>query len=109
MYITLSIQGDYKRLLEKAKRNETIEVEGTTEFTVDNNKARIVVQGNTEKIPLSAWLTSYFFTPMYSRSLERKNFCLLEIFLSYGMSAQNNSNETHTFMCLGKAGRFGQH
>ena len=50
MYITLSIQGDYKRLLEKAKRNETIEVEGTTEFTVDNNKARIVVQGNTEKI-----------------------------------------------------------
>ena len=27
----------------------------------------------------------------------------------YIQSAPNNSNETHTFMCLGRAGRFGQH
>ena len=27
----------------------------------------------------------------------------------YIQSAPNNSNETHTFMCLGRAGCFGQH
>ena len=27
----------------------------------------------------------------------------------YIQSARNNSNETHTFMCLGRAGSFGQH
>ena len=27
----------------------------------------------------------------------------------YIKSAPNNLNETHTFMCLGRAGRFGQH
>ena len=27
----------------------------------------------------------------------------------YVLSAPNDSNETHTFMCLGRAGRFGQH
>ena len=27
----------------------------------------------------------------------------------YIPSTLNNSNETHTFMCLGRAGRFGQH
>ena len=27
----------------------------------------------------------------------------------YILSAPNNSNETHTFMCLGRAGRLGQH
>ena len=27
----------------------------------------------------------------------------------YTPSTLNNSNETHTFMCLGRAGRFGQH
>ena len=27
----------------------------------------------------------------------------------YIQSAPNNSNEIHTFMCLGRAGRFGQH
>ena len=27
----------------------------------------------------------------------------------YIPSTQNNSNETHVFMCLGRAGRFGQH
>ena len=27
----------------------------------------------------------------------------------YIQSAPNNSNESHTFMCLGRAGRFGQH
>ena len=27
----------------------------------------------------------------------------------YIPSTLNNSNETHTFMCLGRTGRFGQH
>ena len=27
----------------------------------------------------------------------------------YIPSTPNNSNETHTFMCLGRTGRFGQH
>ena len=27
----------------------------------------------------------------------------------YTPSTLNNSNETHTFMCLGRVGRFGQH
>ena len=27
----------------------------------------------------------------------------------YIPSTPNNSNETHTFMCLGRAGHFGQH
>ena len=27
----------------------------------------------------------------------------------YIPSTLNNSNETHTFICLGRAGRFGQH
>ena len=42
-----------------------------------------------------------------------KMFCADPKFLSqpklYRPSILNNSNETHTFMCLGRAGRFGQH
>ena len=48
------------------------------------------------------------------KSLDLKN---LNLYLKTSMlvpeiyiqSAPNNSNETHTFMCLGRSGRFGQH
>jgi len=54
-----SVQGDYKNLLEKAKKNEIVDMEGTAIFKVDNSNLKIVIQGNTEKIPLSVWLETH--------------------------------------------------
>jgi len=51
-----SVQGDYKNLLEKAKKNEIVDMDLSTDFKVDNSKLKMVIQGNTEKIPLSVWL-----------------------------------------------------
>jgi hypothetical protein len=51
-----TIQGDYKNLLKKAKKNEIVDMESTAIFKVDNSNLKITIQGNTEKIPLSFWL-----------------------------------------------------
>ena len=45
---------------------------------------------------------------MYSNSLLRHFSSMVHAKL-YIPSTLNNSNETHTFMCLGRAGHFGQH
>ena len=42
--------------MEKAKKNEIVDIEGTSVYKVDNSKIKIVIQGNSEKIPLSVWL-----------------------------------------------------
>ena len=42
--------------MEKAKKNEIVDIEGTAIFKVDNSNLKIAYQGNTEKIPLSVWL-----------------------------------------------------
>ena len=42
--------------MEKAKKNEIVDFEGTAVFKVDNSNLKITIQGNTEKIPLSFWL-----------------------------------------------------
>jgi hypothetical protein len=34
--------------------------------------------------------------------------CVCNMFKDIHTECSNNSNETHTFMCLGRAGRFGQ-
>ena len=46
--------------MEKAKRNEIVDMESEAVFKVDNSKLKIVIQGNTEKIPLSVWLETHF-------------------------------------------------
>ena len=57
--------------MEKAKKNEIIDVESKAELKVDNSKLTMVVLGNTEKIPLSALLLGYM--PIESELLELKN------------------------------------
>ena len=42
--------------MEKAKKNEIVDIDGTSVYKVDNSKIKIVIQGNSEKIPLSVWL-----------------------------------------------------
>ena len=42
--------------MENAKKNKIIDVEIKSKFRLDSSKIKIVVQGNTEKIPLSVWL-----------------------------------------------------
>ena len=42
--------------MEKAKKNEIVDMEATGVFKVDNSNLKITIQGNTEKIPLSFWL-----------------------------------------------------
>ena len=42
--------------MEKAKKNEIVDMDLSTDFKVDNSKLKMVIQGNTEKIPLSVWL-----------------------------------------------------
>ena len=65
--------------MEKAKKNEIIDVEGKAELKDDNSKLTMVVLGNIEKIPLSAWLHSNLLlsTPstdsIESELLELKN------------------------------------
>ena len=46
--------------MEKAKKNEIVDMESEAVFKVDNSKLKIVIQGNTEKIPLSVWLETHF-------------------------------------------------
>ena len=43
-----------------------------------------------------------------SENLKRADLLLMEIQKRVGQSAPNKSNETYIFMCLGRAGRFGQ-
>ena len=42
--------------MENAKKNKIVDVESKSKLTLDISKLKIVVQGNTEKIPLSVWL-----------------------------------------------------
>ena len=42
--------------MEKAKKNTIVDIEGTYVYKVDNSKIKFVIQGNSEKIPLSVWL-----------------------------------------------------
>ena len=42
--------------MEKAKKNEIVDIESTSVIKVDNSKIKMVIQGNSEKIPLSVWL-----------------------------------------------------
>ena len=45
--------------MEKAKKNEIVDMEATAVLKVDNSNLKIVIEGNTEKIPLSFWLDLY--------------------------------------------------
>ena len=42
--------------MEKAKKNEIVDMEIKSVLKVENSKLKIGIQGNTEKIPLSVWL-----------------------------------------------------
>ena len=42
--------------MEKAKKNEIVDMESTAVLKVENSKLKMSIQGNTEKIPLSVWL-----------------------------------------------------
>jgi hypothetical protein len=76
--------------LEKAKRNEIVDVESKMDFKVDNSKLTMVAQGNTEKIPLSVWLSTHSGTihilrkHFYSAKLNliSQFFTKLRLFLS---------------------------
>ena len=46
--------------MEKAKKNEIVDIDSTGVLKVDNSNIKIVIKGNTEKIPLSVWLQNYF-------------------------------------------------
>ena len=56
----------------------------------------------------SSFLSKYSNLCIFS-SLVRSVFHFLSKLEIYIQSAPNNSNETYTFMCLGRTGRFGQH
>ena len=45
--------------MEKAKKNEIVDMESTAVLKVENSKLKMSIQGNTEKIPLSVWLGLY--------------------------------------------------
>ena len=59
--------------MEKAKKNEIVDMESEAVFKVDNSKLKIVIQGNTEKIPLSIWLQ------IHSPSMDSIKSGLLEL------------------------------
>ena len=56
--------------MEKAKKNEIVDIDGTSVYKVDNSKIKIVIQGNSEKIPLSVWLQLHMGSPSESELLE---------------------------------------
>ena len=56
--------------MEKAKKNEIVDIDGTSVYKVDNSKIKIVIQGNSEKIPLSVWLQLHLGNPSESELLE---------------------------------------
>ena len=64
--------------MEKAKKNEIVDMESTTVLKVDNSNLKIVIQGNTEKIPLSVWLALHspsaaFIKPEQPELLDLEN------------------------------------
>ena len=60
--------------MEKAKKNEIVDMDLSTDFKVDNSKLKMVIQGNTEKIPLPVWLR------VHSPSTDSIKSGLLELF-----------------------------
>ena len=53
----------------------------------------------------SSCVVSHCFGPLMDKTIK---FFFIHVTEIYIQSAPNNSNETYTFMCLGRPGRFGQ-
>ena len=59
--------------MENVKKNKTVDVKSKSKFRLYDSKLKIVVQGNTEKIPLSIWLQ------IHSPSMDSIKSGLLEL------------------------------